>query len=317
MEDIEEVIVEEPYGFIYVSTNMCNGKRYLGRRKFSEDWQWYYGSGAIFRKAMKKYGKENFKRDIIDIAYSEKELNQKEYEYSTFFNVVESDDWYNLVYGGGTTAGYHASDETKKKIGDKAKKRLSNPKNHPRYGKDGLKGKENPMFGISPKERMDEETYKTWYTKQKARLNDFVKSNERSVYCIEYNKYYDSIKNAKLETGATAIPFCCNGKYSYSGKTNDGRHLHWLWANEVNEENIKLALERAEQVKGIRRRVMCIDTGVVYPSINEASRQVERSPASIYACCKGEQKHTAGFVFRYATEEEYREYRNKIENERN
>ena len=75
MEDIEEVIVEEPYGFIYASTNMCNGKRYLGRRKLSEDWEYYLGSGSIFKKAVKKYGRENFVRDIIDIAYSEKELN--------------------------------------------------------------------------------------------------------------------------------------------------------------------------------------------------------------------------------------------------
>lgn len=74
------------------------------------------GSGKIFQRAITKYGKENFKRNIIDIAYTENELNQKEYEYSVFFDVVNSDDWYNLVLGGGGVSGYHLSEEAKQKI---------------------------------------------------------------------------------------------------------------------------------------------------------------------------------------------------------
>jgi hypothetical protein len=42
--------------------------------------------------------------------------------------------------------GMHHSSRTKKKIGDKAKKRLSDPKNNPMYGV-RLCGKDNPMFG--------------------------------------------------------------------------------------------------------------------------------------------------------------------------
>ena len=35
MEDIvKEVTIEEPYGFIYITTNIINGKRYVGQRIF-------------------------------------------------------------------------------------------------------------------------------------------------------------------------------------------------------------------------------------------------------------------------------------------
>lgn len=159
--------IKDPYGFIYITTNLINGVRYLGQRKFSEGWQNYLGSGVVFKKALEKYGKENFKKDIILECYSDEELNQAEYDLSILLDVVESDEWYNLVLGGGTTRGWHPSEETKQKIGAATRDRLSDPSNHPMYGKQGMVGEDNPQFGISPKERMDEETYLQWYEKHK------------------------------------------------------------------------------------------------------------------------------------------------------
>ena len=121
---IYEEVIKDPYGFIYITTNMCDGKRYLGQKRFDDEWQNYLGSGTVFKRAIKKYGKENFVRNIIDIAYSEDELNQKEYDYSVFLDVVESNDWYNLVYGGGATSGYKFSDEQKKKMSESRKGRV-------------------------------------------------------------------------------------------------------------------------------------------------------------------------------------------------
>jgi group I intron endonuclease len=160
--------IKDPYGFIYITTNLVNGKRYLGQKEFNQNnWKTYLGSGIAFKKALDIYGEENFSRNIICICYSKEELNQIEYELSVFFDVVESDDWYNLVLGGGVSRGWHQSKETRMKISEKAKIRLSDPTNHPMYGKQGLSGEMNPQYGISPKERMDEETYNKWYEKHK------------------------------------------------------------------------------------------------------------------------------------------------------
>lgn len=168
LDDVSYVEIRDPYGYIYITTNLINGKRYLGQQEFSQDnWMKYLGSGIAFKRAVELYGKENFRKDIIFICYSEEELNQTEYNLSVYFDVVESDDWYNLVLGGGVSRGWHPSEETRKKISYATKKRLEDPTNHPMYGKQGLGGEQNPMFGISPKDRMDEETYNQWYEKHK------------------------------------------------------------------------------------------------------------------------------------------------------
>lgn len=140
------------YGFIYITTNILNGKKYLGQKKFDSRWKSYIGSGKAFKRAVQKYGKENFQREIVKICYSAEELNKAERDLSISLNVVESDEWYNEVYGGGQMNGYRVSEKSKKKnaeahIGKRPteevrqklsmaqKKRFSNPKNHPCYGK--------------------------------------------------------------------------------------------------------------------------------------------------------------------------------------
>ena len=58
--------IQNPYGFIYITTNMVNGKKYLGQKKFNEYWKNYLGSGTIFRRAVDKYGKEALEKTIGD-----------------------------------------------------------------------------------------------------------------------------------------------------------------------------------------------------------------------------------------------------------
>ena len=130
VDDEKYVEIREPYGFIYITTNIVNGKRYLGQKTFDRKWKDYIGSGIAFNAAVKKYGKENFIRNIVFICYSVEELNQIEFELSVFLNVVESDNWYNMVYGGGTTSGIIVSEKTRKKLSEA---RRNNTILHPEY----------------------------------------------------------------------------------------------------------------------------------------------------------------------------------------
>lgn len=47
------------YGYIYKTTNLINGKIYIGQYKSNLFDSQYKGSGVILRKAFAKYGKEN------------------------------------------------------------------------------------------------------------------------------------------------------------------------------------------------------------------------------------------------------------------
>ncbi len=47
------------YGYIYLTTNLINKKKYVGQHKSSKFDERYKGSGKLIKKAFKKYGKEN------------------------------------------------------------------------------------------------------------------------------------------------------------------------------------------------------------------------------------------------------------------
>lgn len=133
--ETEEKVIENPYGFIYITTNMVNGMRYLGQKKFDEHGTWknYLGSGVYFNNAVQKYGKENFKRNIIHICYSANELNKAEYDLSVFFNVIEDKSWYNLCYGGVTNIGYKHTEQDIIKMQEASKIRWENEEEREKY----------------------------------------------------------------------------------------------------------------------------------------------------------------------------------------
>ena len=67
------------YGFVYITTNHVNGKQYIGQRKYDKQGKWkeYLGSGVVLSKAIKKYGLENFSKEIIENCETKEELNER------------------------------------------------------------------------------------------------------------------------------------------------------------------------------------------------------------------------------------------------
>jgi group I intron endonuclease len=51
--------------YVYLITNKINGRKYVGSSRKSQIDPNYYGSGKAIKDALKKYGKENFQRDIL------------------------------------------------------------------------------------------------------------------------------------------------------------------------------------------------------------------------------------------------------------
>lgn len=116
------------YGFIYITTNMINGKRYIGQRKFNKNWETYLGSGILLKKAIKKYGKENFCRDIVAIAETREELNLLEQEWIIEYDAVNSDNYYNITYGG-------EGGDTRCQLSKEERSLVMQGENNPMYGK--------------------------------------------------------------------------------------------------------------------------------------------------------------------------------------
>jgi group I intron endonuclease len=82
---------------VYKVTNLINNKIYIGQDTNNNPN--YYGSGLIIKKALKKYGKENFKKEILEECFDQKELDEKEVYWIKILNSLVPFG-YNLQEGG-------------------------------------------------------------------------------------------------------------------------------------------------------------------------------------------------------------------------
>ena len=131
--------------YIYVTTNLINGKKYIGSHKGDET-DSYFGSGKIIKYAIKKYGKHSFSKKILEECDVTNNLILEKH-YINKFNTLYPNG-YNLTENGGyniftddlrnklsnlkkgkisPNKGKRASEETRKKQSEAAKKRKRNP----------------------------------------------------------------------------------------------------------------------------------------------------------------------------------------------
>lgn len=60
----------------------------------------YFGSGRMLKSAIKKYGKVNFKREILEWCFSKNELNIREIYWIMYYNSNDQEFGYNFAKGG-------------------------------------------------------------------------------------------------------------------------------------------------------------------------------------------------------------------------
>lgn len=83
---------------IYKTTNLINGKIYVG--KDSKSNPNYLGSGLLLKRAINKYGVENFKKETIEECSSLEELSIREKFWIKELDSINNDIGYNLTEGG-------------------------------------------------------------------------------------------------------------------------------------------------------------------------------------------------------------------------
>jgi len=94
-----KIIMSKKHYLVYKTTNLVNGKIYIGKHETDNLDDGYLGSGILIRRAIEKYGEENFKREILFECSSREEMNAKEAELVNE-DFLKRDDVYNLKQGG-------------------------------------------------------------------------------------------------------------------------------------------------------------------------------------------------------------------------
>lgn len=93
------------YGFVYMTTNLVNGRKYVGQHKRAQDKDdpddsWYFGSGLLLHRAISKYGVENFSREILYECDSQRDLDDKEITVIELLRADRDPTFYNISKGG-------------------------------------------------------------------------------------------------------------------------------------------------------------------------------------------------------------------------
>ena len=121
---------------IYKTINLINGKIYIGQDCNNN--VYYFGSGFLIKKAIKKYGKINFNKDILEYCNNQKQLDEREIYWIDILDARNPKIGYNIEHGGNGSG--KVSEITKIKLSNSHKgKKFS--KEHRRKISEALKGK--------------------------------------------------------------------------------------------------------------------------------------------------------------------------------
>ena len=119
--------IDDFFGFVYRITNLQNGRKYIGRKYFTQcrklrgsrrkrtsesDWKAYYGSSKELTEDRKLLGSHCFKREIISLHRTKGKVNYEETRQLFLHNVLTEsfDDGTPLYYNSNILGRYMKKD---------------------------------------------------------------------------------------------------------------------------------------------------------------------------------------------------------------
>ena len=217
---------------VYKHINKINGKVYIGQTALNVERRWRNGKGyktGVFKKAIEKYGWDNFEHIIVRDKLSKEEANLL--EVSLIRKYKELGICYNITDGGEGACGYKHTEESKKKISNRSK-----GKKIPEYIKilvsERFKGvalteehKLKISIALRGKSKSEEAKLKMKLNHSYHDLVEVIKCDKNSnIICT-----YPSIAEASRDTSIlqTHISRCARGKRPSAGG------YKWKYKDEV------------------------------------------------------------------------------------
>ena len=190
---------------IYKTTNLINGKIYIGKKSNMKRFNSYFGSGIVIKHAIKKYGIKNFSKEILQECSSFEELNDAEKHWIKHYNSIDPVIGYNRSYGGDGFSGITKETIEKirqKHLGSKRSKetclKISESRKGMRFSEEHLKN----LSIVRRKRVITEETRKktsnSWTDKMKEKQANRYK---KIIICLETGIEYSCAGEAAEKMG--------------------------------------------------------------------------------------------------------------------
>lgn len=249
-------------------------KVYIGITSINPTKRWNYGCGykhnQYFYRAIKKYGWDNIKHEILLTGLTKKQAEQKEIELIALYKSNKKEYGYNIESGGNTIG--KISEETKKKLSEinKGKKLSEEVKNKISEKNKGKKISEEHRKKISEANKgkiawskglhLKEETKKKISEANKGRkLNEQQRKNVSLAHI--------GIKHTEETKRKISL-------YLKSDKNPRKKEIAMI--DKITNELIK-----------------------VFKSVEEASEYINKSSRNIATCARGKIKTAYGFKWEY------------------
>lgn len=254
---------------VYIHTSP-SGKRYIGITSQQVKDRWRNGKGykfnTYFGKAIKKYGWDNIKHEVVAEGLSEQDAKQMEIDLIQKYQSTDKTKGYNISLGGDGTKGVSHYGET-----------------NPFYGK---------HHSEESKAIIGDVLKKTWAS---GVLDDIIC---RPIYQFDLNgnfvKAYKSVTEAENETGIYHSVICrvCNKKLNYT------HGFTWAYQDECSDFELfkneflnKIKAKKRNHAKSLRKAVNLFDLSEnllgVFESASQLAREIGVHKDTIsYACRK-------------------------------
>jgi group I intron endonuclease len=272
-----------------VYCHICpNGKRYIGITNCTVNTRWGKdGKGykkQVFYNAIKKYGWDNIKHEIIAEGVSKEVAEEKEIELIKEYKTLNSENGYNCAIGGNVNSGFKMPETAKETL-----RLLKTGTHHNKETRDKMS-----------KDRKGEKAY--WYGKKhsketKAKLSE-IKTGEKNPNFGKKIHSEEHLKKLSDRMSGKNNPMYGKGDL-LSGINNP------MYGKKHSEETKrKYSENRKGSNNGNSRKVCQYDAEgnliKVWDYINQAVAELGLSTKNgIIACCRGRQKTAHGFKWSY------------------
>ena len=189
---MEKQTLSKKYNYVYLITNLVNGKQYVGKHSTDNLKDGYMGSGKLIRKAEQKYGIENFSKEYLAFCDKEEKLNWFEQYYIKKFKTFG--EGYNLTAGGDGWSGGQISDELRKHLSEYRKLHPMSAESHektrqkligrivPEESKEKMRKPHGPMSEEHKRKIMESRKIKFNWIDSEGQIHQMTKSQAKRYH---------------------------------------------------------------------------------------------------------------------------------------